>query len=506
MDIWYTIIDDMTGTFTRPMNLEQINTPEDDISPSFHLPSHTLYFASEGYRGLGGYDIFSAIKINGIYDEVIHLGAPVNSSFHDVYFSMAENGTDALFSSNREGALYIDNEKEACCFDIYDANFENVEIDLNALTFNIVNQEDLNDATVDVYDADGNVVSSVANPDGNEHLFDLERGKDYTIIATKSGFFPDTIRFSTAKFYTSEDVIKKMFLQPAVLTLDLFTFDKATLEALNGVTLRIKDMTDPEGEDKVDLNTEGNDFHYTVIADRNYEVIANKFGYKMVIARIDPLTERMVGTTITKKLYLEMNFIGKLNVDLPIALYFDNDRPDPRTVRTTSNRTYSQTFDRYYGRKDYFARRYTANMSDEEKVSGTEAVENFFEEDVKGGFDDLNAFLNVLEQVLANGQELELQIKGYASPVAASAYNLYLGQRRVSSVRNEIDRYNDGAIKKYIDSGQLVINDISYGETLAPQDVSDSSQDKRLSVYSVQASKERRVEIIQVIRLTDEKK
>ena len=97
-------------------------------------------------------------------------------------------------------------------------------------------------------------------------------------------------------------------------------------------------------------------------------------------------------------------------------------------------------------------------------------------------------------------------MKGYASPVAATTYNLYLGQRRVSSVRNEIDRYNNGSIKKYIDSGQLVINDISYGETLAPQGISDSSQNKRLSVYSVEASKERRVEIIQVLRLADDKK
>jgi outer membrane protein OmpA-like peptidoglycan-associated protein len=221
---------------------------------------------------------------------------------------------------------------------------------------------------------------------------------------------------------------------------------------------------------------------------------------------LDPSSERIEGTTITKKIYMELNFIGKLNVDLPLALYFDNDRPDPRTISTKTNRDYSSSFERYYGRKDYFIRRFTTGLSGDEKVQYTDNMNAFFDDDLKGGYDQFQAFLDVLLQVLQNGQELELQVKGYASPVAPSTYNLYLGQRRVGSIRNEMDRYKDGAIKKFIESGQLVVTDISYGETLAPQNVSDEASNKRLSVYSVDASKERRVEIVQVLRLAVDKK
>lgn len=507
LDIWYSIIDGVSGTYTRPMNLGQINTPEDDLSPFYHIPTNTLYFASSGYQGLGGYDIYSAIKLNGHYDEVVHLGTPVNSSFHDVYFSMADNGEDAVFSSNREGALYLDESKEACCFDIYDANFKDVIINLNAMTYNKVNQDDLISATVSIYDDNtGELLESLINEEGIDHKFKLSRGKNYTIIAQKDGFFPDTIRLSTAKFYSSQDLTKKMYLQPAILNLDLFTFDRASMEALKGVTIRLKDLSSDTLYEKVDINKLANDFHYMVNAAHEYEIVASKFGYKMVIMNLDPSSERIEGTTITKKIYMELNFIGKLNVDLPLALYFDNDRPDPRTISTKTNKNYSGSFDRYYGRKNYFISRYTANLSGEEKVQKTDAMNAFFEEDLKGGFEQFQAFLDVLLQVLQNGQELELQIKGYASPVAPSTYNLYLGQRRVSSIRNEMDRYKDGAIKKFIESGQLVVTDISYGETLAPQNVSDAANNKRLSVYSVEASKERRVEIVQVLRLATEKK
>jgi hypothetical protein len=82
--------------------------------------------------------------------------------------------------------------------------------------------------------------------------------------------------------------------------------------------------------------------------------------------------------------------------------------------------------------------------------------------------------------------------------LAANRYNLALGQRRVSSIKNEIARYKGGIFMPFLESGQLVITDISFGEELAPENVSDRSSDKRSSIYSVEASKERRVEILSI--------
>lgn len=53
----------------------------------------------------------------------------------------------------------------------------------------------------------------------------------------------------------------------------------------------------------------------------------------------------------------------------------------------------------------------------------------------------------------------------------------------------------------YVNIGKLVLKEISFGETKAPIGLSDNPLDKRNSVYSPLASKERRVEVIAVRRM-----
>jgi hypothetical protein len=50
----------------------------------------------------------------------------------------------------------------------------------------------------------------------------------------------------------------------------------------------------------------------------------------------------------------------------------------------------------------------------------------------------------------------------------------------------------------YLNNGQLKISNSPFGETKAAISVSDKANDKRNSVYSVDAAGERRVEILEV--------
>ena len=47
----------------------------------------------------------------------------MNSSYDDIYYWLSEDGKKAFFSSNREGALYLDPTTEACCYDIFRQKF-----------------------------------------------------------------------------------------------------------------------------------------------------------------------------------------------------------------------------------------------------------------------------------------------------------------------------------------------------------------------------------------------
>ena len=92
----------------------------------------------------------------------------------------------------------------------------------------------------------------------------------------------------------------------------------------------------------------------------------------------------------------------------------------------------------------------------------------------------------------------EIIIKGYASPLAESEYNLILTKRRISSIENHFSTYKGGVFMKYIQEGLLKVTEAPYGEQLSNSGVSDNPKDRKNSIYGVPASLERRVEIIEL--------
>lgn len=488
LDIWYSIIDNKDN-FTKPANLTSINTKEDELTPFFHIPSSTLYFSSDGYRSFGGYDVYSTSYNGKTYGEPAHLNNPLNSSYHDIYFILSDDEETGYFSTNREGAQFIDNVQKACCFDIYRVKFDELELNLNALTYDKISLADLPGATVKLYNEDtGELIGEITNNDGIDHKFKLERCTNYIIIAEKSGYKSDTIKYSTCGLKKSQEIIKKLYLEPDFLELDVFTFDDATKEALSGATIVLTDLTDSSIEPIIITNAQANDFNFKLIRGNKYKVDASRPGYYP--ASIDVITENIAGTKITKNIYLRKDPVGTLYSMLPVKLYFDNDHPNPNSIARSTNKTYTDTYNRYLTRKSNFVSR----------SSNPVEIDNFFDIDIVGGYEQYLKFLNGLQAVLARGTSIEIIVKGHASPLSQTEYNLYLGQRRVSSILNEMKQFNGGILIPYITSGQLKITDISYGESLTEPDVSDSKKDPKASIYSVQASKERRVEIIDVTR------
>jgi CheY-like chemotaxis protein len=132
-------------------------------------------------------------------------------------------------------------------------------------------------------------------------------------------------------------------------------------------------------------------------------------------------------------------------------------------------------------------------------ISGHGNIETAVEAIKKGAF-DLDRFLSVLEADLEKGLPVNIYLKGYTSPRFLESYNYNLGFRRVNSVKNELMRYSDGALRPYIQSGQLNVKEKSFGELESPEDVESAMEDERNSIFSVNASKERRVEIVGVDR------
>lgn len=101
-DIYRSIKND-NGEWGTPINLgPMINSPGNEKSPFIHPDGKTLYFSSDGWLGLGGYDIFySRRNDNGTWSRPVNLGYPINSPDDEVGFFVSTDGSKGFFASNK---------------------------------------------------------------------------------------------------------------------------------------------------------------------------------------------------------------------------------------------------------------------------------------------------------------------------------------------------------------------------------------------------------------------
>ncbi len=489
-DIWYTIIDG--DNYSEPINMAVINTSEDEVTPFYHKESSTLYFSSKGYLGLGGFDVYKTYRTGDTFTKAVNLESPTNTSFNDLYYTLNSESTEAYLSSNRTGSLYLEEGYEACCYDIYKVDIEEIFIDLNALTFNELTRDSLVGARVKIIDAiTGELLYEQLNELGHDHKFRLKCGKEYLIVTEKDGYEPDTTNL-TLRECDKEEIIKKIYLTPKEVRLDVFTFDESTLRELEGATVV---LVPADGEEITITNREGHDYSFDIIAGGSYKLIVTKPGYER--AEIIVNSDNIIDGVVTERIYLRRDDLD-LNEYLPVLVFFDNDRPDPRARKLFTDKTYTETYFDYLAKKEDFKTKYSNSLSGDLRSQASADVENFFELEVKNGYANLQRFIGKLQARLEAGDKIELSLKGYASPRAANRYNLALGQRRIWTIKNEISAFANSALASYIVSGQLVVTEISFGEEIAPSSVSDSYSNRRLSVYSPEASRERKAEIVRV--------
>ncbi len=88
-----------------PVNLgATVNSPYDELSPFLANNGAKLYFSSNRLESIGGHDIFMVdyMAEGGIWSLPTNLGLPINSTRDDLHFSVSSDGTTGMFSSNRK--------------------------------------------------------------------------------------------------------------------------------------------------------------------------------------------------------------------------------------------------------------------------------------------------------------------------------------------------------------------------------------------------------------------
>jgi tetratricopeptide (TPR) repeat protein len=200
-----------------PVNLgATVNTKYREAFPVYDEKIQTLYFASEGLKSMGGFDIFKSVydSVAKQFGEAINLGYPVNTPMDDMEFTFSGNKRDGYISAVRpEG--YGD-------LDLYKVTFNEMEIHQTILKGYITAEDSVKNLTaiVTLINPEDGYEIGVKDIDGqnNKYIFLLVPGK-YTIKVTAENYedFKENITIYDKSDYSFERIKNIVLKRPESL-------------------------------------------------------------------------------------------------------------------------------------------------------------------------------------------------------------------------------------------------------------------------------------------------
>ena len=97
-----------TTTWGKPVRLgDEINTKGDEDNPYMWYDGKTLFFSSNGRKGMGGYDIYKAVMKDPHegFSAAENIGYPLNSTYDDIGIAVCPNGKTIYLSAVRDSGM-----------------------------------------------------------------------------------------------------------------------------------------------------------------------------------------------------------------------------------------------------------------------------------------------------------------------------------------------------------------------------------------------------------------
>ncbi|WP_333821417.1 OmpA family protein [Ohtaekwangia sp.] len=243
-DIWVTSLDE-NGKWTKAVNAgKPINSVFDEISPFIHVNNKTLYFASNGLPGFGGYDLFFVEKDSAGWSAPKNIGAPINN--HDDQFSLfiTADGKKGYYSHEENAAggtrsrifeMQIPEENQLK----YRSNY------VRGIVRDKQTRQVLS-AKIELINISKNQIESLVESDSvtGEYLMVLTQGADYALYVNKEGYLFKSLHFNYTETFDFKPVVLDVDLEKAsigsrvVLNNIFFDVDKYELKSTSITELK----------------------------------------------------------------------------------------------------------------------------------------------------------------------------------------------------------------------------------------------------------------------------
>ncbi|MBL4704479.1 MAG: PD40 domain-containing protein [Flavobacteriales bacterium] len=194
------------GKWGATQNIESINTIGNEEYPSFGPDGQTLYFSSNGHKGMGGKDIFQ-VQWNpntNKWGEPKNLGYPINTPDDEETICFPANKKHAYISASREDS-YGD-------LDIYRITFNDVLLNPALFITTIsdeISGESLKDGIITVFNDQDDIIADF-RPNKNSGVFTitLDPGT-YSMEFELPGYPLKVVKWKVSEFDYQQGVIMK---------------------------------------------------------------------------------------------------------------------------------------------------------------------------------------------------------------------------------------------------------------------------------------------------------
>ncbi len=240
MDIWQCELkgfsDSGRPVWGNPVNMgDSVNTPGNEMSPFIHSDGKTLYFASDYWPGMGGYDILYCRWINdSMWSQAHNIGYPINSHKDEQGLVVDASGKNAYYSSDRPGSRGMD----IYSFELYKDARPNP---VSYIRGKVVDEESGAPvcAQVELIDLDNSssTIKGESCWEKGEFLMCLPLGKEYAFNVSKDGYLFYSENFKLKEItgiidpYILEIKMKKIKVGGSVVLRNVF-FNTGSFELL----------------------------------------------------------------------------------------------------------------------------------------------------------------------------------------------------------------------------------------------------------------------------------
>ncbi len=276
------------GKWTDPLNLgPKINTPKSEATAFLTKDKKTMYFSTNGRRGLGGYDIYYTERLDSTWtnwSKPVNMGAPYNTKDNEFYFSIPDKGDYAYLAHHFKTSDKLEHS------DIVRIKLvERVKpklLVLDGVTYDKRTKTQI-DAKIIFRDSKGNIVDdSVFCSMTEGYHEELPLGEKYTYEVIADGYKTIKGEIDATKYGKYTEKKLDFYLERDPLQMLTIKFvDEDSGEPLDQVDVKVKQLPSKAFAQGTATATEG--YYVELPGGHDYEFEFQKTGYLFQVKEHD---------------------------------------------------------------------------------------------------------------------------------------------------------------------------------------------------------------------------